>query len=158
MFDLGFAELLVIGVVALIVVGPKDLPGMFRTLGRFTGKLRGMAREFQRAMNEAADSSGVGDVAKDLKKATSSKGLGLDKLNKAAESFEKWDPVKAASGRASGAPGEGLSEERAAAAKKIHEATAAKEAAKAAAAAEPEVAAEADAPPAEAKPAGESTT
>ena len=44
MFDLGWTELLVIGVVALIVVGPKDLPVLFRNVGRFMGKMRGMAR------------------------------------------------------------------------------------------------------------------
>ena len=42
--DFGWSELLVIGIVALIVVGPKDLPGMFRQLGKFTAKLRRMAR------------------------------------------------------------------------------------------------------------------
>ena len=94
MFDIGFMELLVIGVVALIVVGPKDLPGMFRTLGRFTAKARGMAREFQRAMNDAADESGMKDAANTLKGVTSPKSMGLDKLNKAADSFEKWQPGK----------------------------------------------------------------
>ena len=44
MLDLGWSELLVIGIVALIVVGPKDLPVLFRNLGRFMGKARGMAR------------------------------------------------------------------------------------------------------------------
>ena len=43
MFDIGWMELMVIGVVALIVVGPKDLPDMFRQIGRFTAKLRQMS-------------------------------------------------------------------------------------------------------------------
>lgn len=87
MFDIGMVELLVIGVVALIVVGPKDLPGMFRTLGKFTAKARGMAREFQRSMEDAADESGVGDIAKDLKKATSMKNMGLDGVKSAVKDF-----------------------------------------------------------------------
>ena len=69
MFDIGFSELLLIGLVALIVVGPKDLPGMFRTVGRFMGKARGMAREFQRSMEAAADESGLKDAASTLKSA-----------------------------------------------------------------------------------------
>lgn len=94
MFDIGMTELLVIGIVALIVVGPKDLPGMFRTLGRFTGKMRSMAREFQRAMEDAADESGVRDIGRDLKGYSNPKKFGLDKLTEAADSFDKWDPMK----------------------------------------------------------------
>ena len=94
MFDIGWSELLVIGVVALIVVGPKDLPVMFRTLGRMTGKARGMAREFSRAMDDAARESGVKDIGNDLRAATSKKALGLDALEKAADRFEKWDPKR----------------------------------------------------------------
>lgn len=90
MVDIGWTELLVIGVVALIVVGPKDLPQMFRTLGQMMAKARAMAREFQRAMDDAADASGVKDVARDLRKATDLKGAGLDEIDK----LKSWDPMR----------------------------------------------------------------
>ncbi|MEY8096437.1 Sec-independent protein translocase protein TatB [Falsihalocynthiibacter sp. S25ZX9] len=125
MFDIGMTELLVVGVVALIVVGPKDLPGMFRTVGRFTGKARGMAKEFQRAMNDAADEAGVADVAKDLKNVTSKKNLGLDALEDAAKKFEDWNPKSNSSAAAK--PGVKTAEftpERAEKAEKIHKAMA----------------------------------
>ena len=133
MFDLGFMELLVIGVVALIVVGPKDLPGMFRAVGRFTAKARNMAREFQRAMSDAADHSGMKETADGLKAMTSKKSLGLDTIEKAADNFEKWQPGKSVkpAGSTSTTPSkpEGpntakLREEQAARARKIQEDTA----------------------------------
>ena len=82
MFDIGWTELLLIGIVALIVVGPKDLPRMFRTLGQFTARMRGMAREFQRAMDSAADESGVREMGRDLRNMASGKGLGLDDIER----------------------------------------------------------------------------
>lgn len=92
--DLGMSELLVIGIVALIVIGPKDLPEMFRQLGRFTAKLRAMSREFSRAMEQAANESGVKDVANDLKAMTNPKAMGMNAVKDAVDKFEKWDPVK----------------------------------------------------------------
>lgn len=62
MLDIGWSELLVIGIVALIVVGPRDLPSMFRTVGQYVAKARGMAREFQRSMEDAARQSELQDL------------------------------------------------------------------------------------------------
>lgn len=140
MGGIGGMELLVIGLVALIVVGPKDLPGMFRTIGQFTGKARRMAREFSNAMDAAADEAGVSEVSKTLKAATDPKKMGLDAVKKAIDP----DDYEA------GSETQKLAKERAEAAKKIHAATAKAEKAKRAAAA----AADAEASPATtAKPA-----
>ncbi len=98
MFDLGMMELLVIGIVALIVVGPKDLPGLFRSVGNFVGKMKGMAREFQRSMDAAAKEAGVDEAldgvktaAGGLKKATSFNPVDFNKDLKsmAADSIKK---------------------------------------------------------------------
>ena len=97
MLDVGWTELLLIGVVALIVVGPKDLPVMFHALGRITARARGMAREFSSAMEDAAKASGIQEATKDLRdlqKMTSPKAMGLDALGRAADKFEKWDPLQ----------------------------------------------------------------
>lgn len=97
MLDVGWSELLLIGIVALIVVGPEDLPRMFHALGRITARARAMAREFSRAMEDAARTSGLDDASqtlRDVKSVTSKKALGLDALDRAATSFEKWDPKR----------------------------------------------------------------
>ena len=85
MFDIGMSELLLIGFVALIVVGPKDLPGMFRTLGQFTAKAKRMAREFSSAMEAAADEAGVGEVQKTIQAAANPQKMGLDAVKKAVD-------------------------------------------------------------------------
>ncbi len=101
MFGLGMSEMVVIGIVALIVIGPKDLPGLFRTMGQFTGKARAMAREFSRAMEAAADDAGVKDVSKSLKAAANPQKFGVDKLKEAtgmteAPAKEPLSPERAA--------------------------------------------------------------
>ncbi|PIB24344.1 twin arginine-targeting protein translocase TatB [Amylibacter kogurei] len=87
MFDIGMAEMLVIGVVALIVVGPKDLPMMFRKVGNFVGRARGMARDFQRAMDQAADDTGIKDIGDTVRKATDIKDLGVDTIKDPMKSY-----------------------------------------------------------------------
>jgi sec-independent protein translocase protein TatB len=78
MLDMGWTEILLIGVVALIVVGPKDLPRMLRTLGQYTGKMRGMAREFQRSMDDAAREADLAEF-KDINKSLQDvKAIGSD--------------------------------------------------------------------------------
>ena len=63
---LGWSELLVLAVIAIVVVGPKDLPVLLRTLGRFTAKARAAMREFQDSFEEIARESGIDEVRKDL--------------------------------------------------------------------------------------------
>ena len=53
MFDIGWSELVVIAVVALIAIGPKELPGVLRMVGQWMGKARNMAAEFQGQFQEA---------------------------------------------------------------------------------------------------------
>lgn len=65
-FGIGYTELLVIAVVAIIVVGPKDLPRVLRAIGRMTAKMRGMAREFQGHLDNAMRETGFDEVKKDL--------------------------------------------------------------------------------------------
>lgn len=62
MLDIGWTELLVIAVVAIIVVGPKDLPGMLRSLGQYAGKLKRTAGEFRSQFDEALRESEFDDI------------------------------------------------------------------------------------------------
>lgn len=73
MFDIGWTELLVIGVVALLVIGPKDLPIVLKTVGAWVRKARAMAREFQ---------AGVDDLIREAE---------LDQLKKEAEKVTQFD-------------------------------------------------------------------
>ena len=86
---IGSLELLTIGVVALIFIGPKDLPVVFLRVGQFVGRIRGMARDFQTAMSDVARQSGLDDVK------TSLDGLGdLNKIGKTTPAGSKADTAK----------------------------------------------------------------
>lgn len=71
MFDIGWGELLVIGIVALVVIGPKDLPKVLRALGKMTSNLRSMASEFQGQFNEAMREAEVADLKAQAEKLAS---------------------------------------------------------------------------------------
>jgi sec-independent protein translocase protein TatB len=66
MFDIGWSELLVIAVVAIVVIGPKDLPRAMRAVGRWSGKIKRMAREFQSQFNEAIREAELDEVKKQV--------------------------------------------------------------------------------------------
>ena len=111
MFGLGWAEILVAGIVGLIVIGPKELPVVFRKIGQFVGKAKGMARDFSRAMNDAADESGMKDAMDSMNSLQ-------DGVRSVTDPTTKWKDF---------VPGAELSKgdaERADKAKKIHDAMA----------------------------------
>jgi sec-independent protein translocase protein TatB len=64
MFGLNWGEVLVIGIIALIAIGPKELPTVLRTLGQWMGKVRRMANEFQSQFNEALREAEFADLKK----------------------------------------------------------------------------------------------
>jgi sec-independent protein translocase protein TatB len=68
-FGVGYTELFVLALVAVIVIGPKDLPRLLRTFGQFMNKARGMAREFQTHVDAAMKESGVADIKKEMTQA-----------------------------------------------------------------------------------------
>jgi sec-independent protein translocase protein TatB len=85
MFDIGWSELVVIGIVALIVIGPKELPGVLRMLGQWMGKVRRMAADFQGQWNEAIREAEMADLKKQV-----------DEISESARDFTGFDPVATA--------------------------------------------------------------
>jgi sec-independent protein translocase protein TatB len=86
MFDIGWSELMVIAVVAIVVIGPKDLPRVMRLVGRWSGKLKRMARDFQGQFNEALREAELDEVRKDI--VDIGKGLSQE-MAKAGAAIEK---------------------------------------------------------------------
>jgi sec-independent protein translocase protein TatB len=99
MFDIGWGELVVIGIVALIAIGPKELPTVLRTLGQWMGKVKRMAAEFQGQFQEALREAELHDLKKQAEDLHSS-------VTSAAD-FTNYDPLadadKAADRAAEGA-------------------------------------------------------
>jgi sec-independent protein translocase protein TatB len=82
MFDIGWSELVVIAVVALIAIGPKELPGVLRTVGNYMGKIRRMASEFQGQFQEAMREAEMSDLKKQV-----------DEMTDTAKGFADFDPM-----------------------------------------------------------------
>ena len=82
MFEIGWSELLLIGIVALIAIGPKELPTVLRTLGQWMSKLRRMASEFQSQFQEAMREAEMADLKKQV-----------DEMTSQAQSYANFDPV-----------------------------------------------------------------
>src|SRR5580698_4578412 len=80
MFDIGWSEFLVIAVVALIAIGPKELPGVLRMVGQWIGKARKMAAEFQGQFREAMREAEMADLKKSF-----------DEVREAATGFASGD-------------------------------------------------------------------
>jgi sec-independent protein translocase protein TatB len=80
MFDIGWSELVVIAVVALIAIGPKELPGVLRMVGQWMGKARKMAAEFQGQFQEAMREAEMADLKKSF-----------DEVKEAATGFASGD-------------------------------------------------------------------
>lgn len=70
MFDIAWSELGIIAVVALVVIGPKDLPKVLRTVGQWTSKARSMAREFQSGIDDMVRESELDELRKAAKQIT----------------------------------------------------------------------------------------
>ncbi len=82
MFDLSWTEILIIGVVALIAIGPKELPGALRALGHWMGKVRRMASEFQDQFRDAMREAEVADLKKQV-----------DEMTDTAKGYTNFDPL-----------------------------------------------------------------
>ena len=68
MLDIGWSELLVIAIVAVVVVGPKDLPRLMRTVGRYTSRARGLAREFRASFEELGRETELEEINREMER------------------------------------------------------------------------------------------
>jgi sec-independent protein translocase protein TatB len=98
MFDIGWSEFVVIAVVALIAIGPKELPGVLRMVGQWMAKARKMAGEFQGQFNEAMREAEMADVKKafdDVKDVATGLGTGniMTALTKDVSNAMKIDEI-----------------------------------------------------------------
>lgn len=91
MFDIGWSELMLIGVVALIVIGPKELPGVLRTVGKTISKLRRMAGEFQGQFQDALREAELSEIRKEIGDVA---GGAADTVKKSFPGMDVLDPLR----------------------------------------------------------------
>jgi len=93
MFDLDFGKLVVIGIIALIAIGPKELPAVLRTVGQYMTKIRRMAAEFQGQFQEAMREAEMADMKKHV-----------DEIHEAARGLtSSFDPLSTSHPQTTGA-------------------------------------------------------
>lgn len=93
MFDIGWTEMAVIALVVIIFIGPKELPGVLRTLGQWVSKARAMAREFQDGLEDMARESGLDEVKREIETATGDIGGMIEQsIDPGAELKGAFDP------------------------------------------------------------------
>lgn len=93
MFDIAWSELALIGAVALVVIGPKDLPKVMRTMGKWTRKARVMANEFQRNVEDMVREADLDEVRKQVQAVDPSAIKAQVARTIAAESIDPPAPV-----------------------------------------------------------------
>jgi len=82
MLEIGWGKIVLIGIVALLVIGPKELPAVLRTVGQWMTKLRRMAAEFQTQFQEAMREAEMADLKKQV-----------DEMTSQAQSYANFDPI-----------------------------------------------------------------
>jgi sec-independent protein translocase protein TatB len=91
MFDIGWGKIVIIAVIALVVIGPKELPAVLRTVGQWMGKIRRMAAEFQGQFQEAMREAEMADLKKSvdaITEATRDLGKGFDPIGSVRKDIE----------------------------------------------------------------------
>lgn len=88
MFDVSWSELLIVGIVALIVVGPKDLPRFLNTLGRYAGMVRRQANEFRTVFEQAMREAEMDEIQKEVRAVSEGVKASLDEATRSVESVK----------------------------------------------------------------------
>src|SRR6266478_8726326 len=107
MFDIGWSEFVVIAVVALIAIGPKELPGVLRMVGQWMGKMRRMAAEFQGQFQDAMREAEMADLKKTFDDTTSGLTSVFDPVKNDIDKMVN-DPMSTGSSSTSTTPSDGV--------------------------------------------------